>query len=295
MAQVTDLNKTPTADLAPNMSVDEATRRILYIVNQLPNFIAGTPGGATAENQVIEISNLGNISNGVQDIDANLGAAVTPSDASASPFAVNSYSLNEAYNGSTWDRVRAGLTTISSTFTGFLNDLPWAVFHTSPTTRTSGQGGPLEADSSGNLRGAEQFAAAAEDNTNGVFAIQNKPLAASTYAYLVDQSAALEASSITKATPGALRLFSGRIDSTAPSATYYLQFYNATSLPADGAVTLLCAPTKIIHTVGSDNSVILDFTMNTVFASSGIVWGLSSTEFTKTITAAYVSSTVLYV
>jgi len=55
------------------------------------------------------------------------------------------------YNGTTWDRIRAGITAVTSTFTGFLNSLPWAVYHATPTTRTDGQGGPLESDSLGSL------------------------------------------------------------------------------------------------------------------------------------------------
>jgi len=53
--------------------------------------------------------------------------------------------------GGTWDRLRAGLTTVSSTLTGMLNTLPWGVYNTSPTVRTNGQGGPLQTDASGNL------------------------------------------------------------------------------------------------------------------------------------------------
>lgn len=54
-------------------------------------------------------------------------------------------------SGGSWDRLRAGITTLSSTFTGFLNTLPWAVYNTSPGTRANGQGGPLQADAQGNL------------------------------------------------------------------------------------------------------------------------------------------------
>lgn len=56
------------------------------------------------------------------------------------------------FNGTTWDRLRAGITAIGSAFTGFLNTLPTAIFHTAPTVRTDGQGGPLEADAAGNLQ-----------------------------------------------------------------------------------------------------------------------------------------------
>ncbi len=40
----------------------------------------------------------------------------------------------------------------TATLTGWLNTLPWAVFHATPTTRTEAQGGPLEADANGNLK-----------------------------------------------------------------------------------------------------------------------------------------------
>ena len=58
---------------------------------------------------------------------------------------------------------------------------------------------------------------------------------------------------------------------------------------------MLMAPVKLVHTTGTDTPILLDFTMNGVYATLGIVFCLSSTEFTKTITAAYLSATVLYI
>lgn len=56
------------------------------------------------------------------------------------------------FNGSgTWDRLRAGITAVSSTLTGMLNTLPWGVYNASPTVRANGQGGPLQTDANGNL------------------------------------------------------------------------------------------------------------------------------------------------
>ena len=121
----------------------------------------------------------------------------------------------------------------------------------------------------------------------------NNPLTLTTYA--VDfTGTALEASSVTKASRGYLGKVFGRIDSTAGSATYYFQILNAASLPADGTVTFLISPLKIIHTNGVNSTFDIDFTPQLVPASSGIVWCVSSTEFTKTITAANASVTVLY-
>lgn len=57
----------------------------------------------------------------------------------------------QGFNGTTWDRIKAGITTVTSTLTGWLNTLPWAVYHTTPSARTDGQGGPLEAGTSGQL------------------------------------------------------------------------------------------------------------------------------------------------
>jgi hypothetical protein len=45
---------------------------------------------------------------------------------------------------------------VSATLTGFLNTLPWAVYNATPTPRTEGQGGPLQADANGNLKSTLQ-------------------------------------------------------------------------------------------------------------------------------------------
>ena len=120
-----------------------------------------------------------------------------------------------------------------------------------------------------------------------------------TTGFSVDQSAALEASSVSKAAAGRLYKLFGRIDSTVASGTYYIQILNAAALPADGAVTHLVTPLKIAHVTGSDSFFDLDLSGNDTYAgvtaSSGIVIVSSSTEFTKTITGATFSATVLYV
>lgn len=118
-------------------------------------------------------------------------------------------------------------------------------------------------------------------------------------AFSVDQSAALEASSVSKASAGRLYKVSGRIDSSIANGTYYIQLLDAAALPADGAVTHIVAPIKIIHVSGTDSFFDLDLTGNDLYsgvaAASGIVIVSSSTEFTKTITAATFSATALYV
>lgn len=129
--------------------------------------------------------------------------------------------------------------------------------------------------------------------TYNVFALQTAASLPS-LGWSVDKSAALEASTISKASAGFLRSISGRIDSTAPSATYYVQLLNSATLSADGAVTLLVAPMKIVHSTGTDSNFTMDFTDDCIAASAGIVLCLSTSEFTKTISGAYFSGTVLY-
>ena len=105
---------------------------------------------------------------------------------------------------------------------------------------------------------------------------------------------ALEASSVSRATPGYLVTAFGRIDSTAATATYYLQFYDSATVPADGAVTFLTAPIKIQHTILTDSTIDLDLRREYIAANNGVSWAISSTEFTKTVTGAIASLTVLF-
>jgi hypothetical protein len=133
-----------------------------------------------------------------------------------------------------------------------------------------------------------------EDQTNHVMAVCQKALAVSTYAYAVDQSAALEASTVTKAAAGVFYQVDGRVDSTAATGTYYIQFLNAASVPADGAVTHFRTPNKIQHTNGTDSPFSFNLSPNGIYASTGIVLCISTTEFTKTIAGAVLSMTVLY-
>lgn len=78
------------------------------------------------------------------------------------------------FNGSTWDRLRAGLTTLSTTLTGILNTLPWAVYNATPTSRTEGQGGPLQADIKGSLNVNLATKVAGEDQTNDVLKVEQQ-------------------------------------------------------------------------------------------------------------------------
>jgi hypothetical protein len=109
-------------------------------------------------------------------VDAS-GSGTAPAvlaDATANPTTESQGAFIQGFNGTTWDRISTAVVTVSSTLTGMLNSLPWAIFHTSPATRTNNQGGPLEADATGNLRTVEQLAPVAEDNTAGVIKVEQR-------------------------------------------------------------------------------------------------------------------------
>lgn len=157
---------------------------------------------------------------------------------------------------------------------------------------------PLLTNSTGHEHVAEGFAPNYEEQTLNRALTLSAPVTSTTYNLSLDKSAALEASSVTKASAGNLYWVSGRIDSTAPTATYYYQVLSAASLPSDGAVTYLVAPMKLQHTTGTDTPIAIGNPSNAVTpiagSATGLVECLSSTEFTKTITAAYLSTTVGY-
>lgn len=93
-------------------------------------------------------------------------------------------------------------------------------------------------------------------------------------------STALAAQGVIRATPGALLSCNGRFDLQADAGQYFLQFYDAAAVPADGAVTILHCVT-IEHVAGFSDEIKFDYPRGKA-AAAGISFSLSSTEFTKT-------------
>lgn len=215
-------------------------------------------------------------------------------DSVANPMLASIFSFLMGFNGSDWDRIRTGLTAVASSFLGILNTIPWGIYHTTPTTRTDGQGGPFETDASGNLKHTLATLLSGEDQTNAALAMVRKPLAVSTYTPSKDVSSALEASTISKATPGNLFRAFGVVDKTAATGKYYIQFLDSATLPADGAVTHIITPIAVNHTNLTDTPFDTGMIEAGVAAGSGIVMVISTTLVTKTIGGAYMFGTVLY-
>jgi hypothetical protein len=230
--------------------------------------------------------------------------AAALADNTANPTTTLVGSCLMSYDGATWNLVR-GTSTGGLWMQGAVahdaadngNPAKIGYYAVDPTSLPTAVSAADRVNGIGSLQGEiltyDSRLAAGEDQANNVSAICNKPLATSTYAYSIDQSAALEASTVTKAASGVIYGIEGRIDSTHGTATYYIQFINAASLPADGAVTMLKSPYKIQHTNGTDSKFTFDFGQG-IYASTGIVICLSTTEFTKTISGAFYSGTVYY-
>lgn len=165
----------------------------------------------------------------------------------------------------------------------------------SSSAGTDGDYAALNTDSTGHLHSAEGFAAQAENNADKVIHTAFRAISSNTGVVSTDISAALEASSVTKAAAGRLYGMRGYVDSTAASDTYYILFMNATSLPSDGAVSLLVSGVPIVHTTGTDTPFTIDFTpIGGIYASTGIVSCLSTTALTKTIAGSYLNTVTFY-
>lgn len=269
----------------------------------------GAGGGALAKEatQLLVEGHVSTIDTSTASIDGKLPAAAAPADGASN--AENATSIRArivAFNGATWDRIRTGLTGTLTSATGVLNNLGLIKYNATRPVLLDTNLTELQGNSRGDLAVAEQNRPQSQDDTNRVVWVMSRVLNGAT---TLDPTAGawsvggnvgasgglgLAASWVIKAAPGVFGKLELRLDATAPSSTYYVHVINASALPADGAVTHLIAPRKIVHNVGFDDSIEYDAAPQWVWASTGIVVYLSTTEFAKTIAGAYLSGTVYY-
>lgn len=94
------------------------------------------------------------------------------------------------------------------------------------------------------------------------------------------QSSSLQSQGVVRAEAGVLLWGRGRLDQAASDGTYFLQFYDSATVPADGPVTVLCC-VAIEHTNGFSSEISFEYPRGKV-AGNGISFSLSLTEFDKT-------------
>lgn len=202
-----------------------------------------------------------------------------------SRIATRLFSLNAA---GTWDRLRAGVATVGAAVTGFANQIPWAFFHASPTTRGEGQGGPLQADASGSLRTVEQGAPQAENNTDALIFTSPRAIASTTggWTHSASNSAAIGTAGVNlKSSAGRVRRISATNIGT--TAGFYICLINKASnaVNGDNIVARRWVPPREA-TVTTDNSRDLDFGESGVVLSTGITICASTTAGTVTLIGA---------
>lgn len=225
--------------------------------------------------------------NGTVTVDSELPAAATLADATTNPSTTSVGAELMTFNGTTWDRARSAVTTPSSTLTGIQNSLPWAKYDATPTARTTGQSGPLQASSAGALHVNNYTLAAGEDQTNNVMMVTQKPLAVSTYAPTRYVNIATSTTATVKSSTG--NIFSCSITNTTASLQY-LQLFNTTTALVSGT-TVPVYSFGVAAGAGSTTVIGNDFfTSAGVNFSTGIIFGVSSAYGTYTAgTAAVVA------
>lgn len=101
-------------------------------------------------------------------------AGAISADNQAAPTTTQVYSHGMVFDGTDWDRMRGGVTTNSTTPTGFVNTIGAICYNASPTARTEGQFGPLQGDTAGNLNVNLGTLLAGEDQTVGVMKVEHR-------------------------------------------------------------------------------------------------------------------------
>jgi hypothetical protein len=158
------------------------------------------------------------------------------------------------------------------------------VYNTSAPTLTNGQAGAIQLDVNANEKVVEQYVATAEDNVNGVIAVQIKPTAASTYAPSVYAPLTQVTKNVIKASTG--NVFSVYISNDNATVRYF-QFHNKATAPAGTDVPVISIKVPA-GTANNPGSVILDdafFTKAGMNFATGIGWAISTTFGTFTDSA----------
>lgn len=179
------------------------------------------------------------------------------------------------FNGTSWDRIRTGITALVSTFVGFVNAIPYAKYNATPATRTDGNGGTFEADVKGNLRITEQAPPAYENVADAAAQVHAKPATSAAFNAIPFDNAAKAAAGIIKAAPGNLyRLYVAH--DNAAATTFAVLNKATTPITGDTAIFYFKCPPGV--------TTCIEFTFGKRF-STGIAWAYCGVNLmTATIT-----------
>ena len=178
------------------------------------------------------------------------------------------------FNGTTWDRIRAGATALTSTLTGYLNTIPTALYRAVPATRTDTNGGPLESDIKGNLRVAEQTPPAYDYPSDAVCMTHEKPAASAQFNAIPYDIIAKATAGVVKTAPGNLYRLYVTNDNAAAQA-YALVNKASAPVTGDTPVMYFMVPAK--------STFPLEFKFGKRF-TTGIAWAQVTTLGAATIT-----------
>lgn len=254
------------------------------LVDTVYNTSAPTPTNGQRVN--LQSDSLGNLK--VTIAGQSAGSALA--DATANPTTTLNGALLEGFNGTTWDRIRAGISAATTTLTGFLNALPLAIYNSSAPTLTNGQVGLLQSNSSGALNIDETLSPQAEDNVNGVYAEAIKPLPVSTYSWTLFQNLGANATLNVKASAGSIKsIYCHNIS----ASIAYIQIHKTATTPGGGAVPALTYLVPASGVTIIDGQVLGE---NGYFCTTGIAFAYSTTESTYTAgTAANQVTQIMFI
>lgn len=204
--------------------------------------------------------NVGNFP-ATQTVDTELPAAAAIADTTANPTTTSVGAFNLGFNGTTWDRLRAGLSGTLTAIAGILNVFPIGRYNATTFTLNDGEYRGLQMDASGNLK------------TNPGYLVLSR-----------SSSSALEASRVVKTSSGDFFRVEGY-----STAAGFIQVHNANSLPADGVAPV------ISFAVAANQNFEQDYGALPYNLSTGIVVCFSSTQPTKTLGSASVWFEVGYI
>lgn len=179
------------------------------------------------------------------------------------------------FNGTTWDRVRAGVTGAIAATTGVLNTLGISKFNSTKPSLLDTQATEFQATARGALLTANDEPSQFDDPTNRVAWFAARPLADGTAGNILTWVDTLAGNgAVGKASPGRLYALYGTT-----VTGRFIQLHNATAAPGDGAVPVfsIWVPANSVYNF----TEILELYGR--YCSTGIYVCASSTHGTKTL------------